>query len=384
MVTKRRKIRVAFCLRDMKVGGVESVLTRALDGLSKFSDIEIVVVTYTPIRDMWHDWFDKHKKISVRTLYPCKFLGTDLPHFFVARIIKHTLRDVYRFVRRAFFNKRVFRDIDIAVDYYDFDCRRELAGLKIPRVAWWHSGDEKFVRGGYVKYIGHYEKFVVLTDGFADALKSSYPDLADKVLRIYNPIDISNVRALSDSVSSQAGDYFVVVSRLVNGKDIKTVINAFDDFRQTNNNPNVRLVIVGDGYRMGDYKSFARGCTSNEYIDFMGAMKNPFGLMRGAKANILSSEHEGFALVLIEAAALGTLNIASDCHYGPREILMSGRAGLLFPVGDAGALSEKMSAVYNNTVDVKKMTACATRNLKRFDIQEISETVHDLLVGIKH
>ena len=384
MVNKKRKIRVAFCLRDMKVGGVESVLTRMLDGLSKFPDLDIVVITYTPIRDMWRDWFRAHKEISVRTLYPCKFFGTDLPHFFVWRVLKHLARDIYRWFRRTFCNKNVFRDIDIAIDYYDFDCARELSDLKIPRIAWWHSGDEKFVHGGYVKYLKNYEKFVVLTDGFADALKSSYPEIADKVLRIYNPIDINDIRARADSTAVRAGDYFVVVSRLVNGKDIKTVISAFDDFRKKNNNSDVRLVIVGDGYRMNDFKSFARNSGSNEYIDFMGAMQNPMGIMRGAIANILSSEHEGFALVLIEAAALGTLNIASDCHYGPREILLNGRAGLLFPVGDVKALSEQMDAVYSKTIDVKKMVSCATRNLKRFDIKQIAETVHDLIVSIKN
>jgi len=384
MVSKKRKIRVAFCLRDMKVGGVESVLTRTLDGLSKFQDLDIVVITYTPIRDMWCDWFRAHKKISVRTLYPNKFLGTDLPHFFVWRVLKHIARDIYRWFRRTFCNKNVFRDIDIAIDYYDFDCTRELSNLKIPRIAWWHSGDEKFVRGGYVKYLENYEKFVVLTDGFADALKSSYPEIADKVLRIYNPIDINNIRARSDSASVRAGDYFVVVSRLVNGKDIKTVISAFDDFRKKNNNPDARLVIVGDGYRMNDYKSFARDSGSNGYIDFMGAMQNPLGVMRGAIANILSSEHEGLPTVLIEAAALGTLNIASTCKYGPDEILMSGRAGLLFPVGDVNALAKHMDAVYNKTTDVKKMLACATRNLKRFDIKQITETIHDLIIETKN
>ena len=384
MVTKKRKVRVAFCLRDLKVGGVESVLTRTLDYLSKFPDLDIVVITYTPIRDMWRAWFDSHKKVSVRTLYPSRFLGTDLPHFFVWRILKHIARDVYRWFRRVFCNKRVFRDIDVAVDYYDFDCVRELAGKKIPHVAWWHSGDEKFIRGGYVKYVGQYEKFVVLTDGFADSLKSLYPEIATKVMRIYNPIDVDVIRKSANTAPVRAGNYFVVVSRLVNGKDIKTVISAFDDFRKKNNNSDVRLVIVGDGYRMNDYKSFARNSGSNEYIDFMGAMQNPMGIMRGAIANILSSEHEGLPTVLIEAAALGTLNIASDCHYGPREILLNGRAGLLFPVGDVKALSEQMDRVYNNTVDVEKITACATRNVKRFDIQQIAEVVHDLIVGIKN
>ena len=74
MADKKRKIRVAFCLRDMKVGGVESVLTRTLDVLAKFPDINITVITYTPIRDVWRGWFDLHKNIAVLTLYPCRFL----------------------------------------------------------------------------------------------------------------------------------------------------------------------------------------------------------------------------------------------------------------------------------------------------------------------
>ena len=123
----KHKIRVAFCLRDMKVGGVESVLTRTLDKLAQYPDLDITVITYTRVRDIWRGWFDAHKNVSIQTLYPCRFLGTDLPHFVVWRILKHIARDIYRWLRRMFFNKRMFRDFDIIIDYYDFDCAREIA-----------------------------------------------------------------------------------------------------------------------------------------------------------------------------------------------------------------------------------------------------------------
>lgn len=380
MNNKKRKIRVAFCLRDMKVGGVESVLTRTLDRLSQFSDLDITVITYTRVRDEWRDWFASHKNVSVRTLYPCKFLGTDLPHFFLLRLAKHIVRDIYRVVWRVLFNKYMFRNLDIVVDYYDFDCARELASLNIPRIAWWHSSSDKFHRGNYVRYLKNYEKFVVLTDAFADELRMKHPEYANKVMRVYNPIDIDAVRNKAEVArKTYGGDFLVCVSRLVNGKDIETLIYAFDKFMSKNKKPDVDLLIVGDGYARTRFESVASSVASSKHIVFTGTVDNPFGLMRGARASILSSVGEGLPTVLLEASALGTLNIASDCPNGPREILMNGRAGLLFDVGDVDALANHIDAVYNNSVDVKKMINVASKNMHRFDATEIANEIHDLL-----
>jgi len=380
MVGKKRKIRVAFCLRDMKIGGVESVLTRTLDKLSQYSDLQITVITYTSIRGEWRGWFDAHKNISVRTLYPCKLLGTDLPHFFLFRLVKHIVRDVYRWGRRVLFNKRMFRNLDVVIDYYDFDCARELSKLKIPRIAWWHSSSDKFNDGKYVRYLRNYEKFVVLTDAFAEELRKKYPDYADKIMRIYNPLNVDMVREKAKWANVHRGDFFVCVSRLVNGKDIKTLIHAFNKFWQNNKKPNIDLLIVGDGYARTRFESIAKSVAASKHIVFAGAVDNPFGFMRGARANILSSVGEGLPTVLLEGSALGTLNIASDCPNGPREILMNGRAGLLFPVGDIDMLAKHLTAVYNDTADVKKMISVANKNMKRFDAAQIADQIHDLIL----
>ncbi|MBR1380592.1 MAG: glycosyltransferase [Alphaproteobacteria bacterium] len=371
-------VRVAFCLRDMNIGGVESVLTRTLDRLCKNTEIKIVVCLYTPVRVVWREWFASHPEIELRVIYP--HMGTDLPRGFLWRVLQHGVRDIYRAIRRMFVVPRMLRDIDVFIDYYDFDWWHELRRIHKPKIAWWHSSVKKFMHGHYIKRVTGYYKFVVLTDAFADVIRHTYPDISTRVIRIYNPIDIAVARDNATRVPRRDGDYFVCVARLVNGKDIETVIHAFDMFWQKNNQPDTDLLIVGDGYARPRFDAFAQRVLAKKHIIFTGAVDNPFGFIAGARANILSSHGEGFALVLIEAAAVGTLNIASDCEFGPREILMDGNAGILFNVGDADALAAAMDAVYNNTIDTDKMVKRATENLNRFDIKQINKIIQDLVL----
>ena len=49
-----KNIRIAFCLRDMQMGGVESVLIRTLDALQKYKNIEISFITYVDIKNTFY------------------------------------------------------------------------------------------------------------------------------------------------------------------------------------------------------------------------------------------------------------------------------------------------------------------------------------------
>ena len=71
-----------------------------------------------------------------------------------------------------------------------------------------------------------------------------------------------------------------------------------------------------------------------------GFVENPFIFMRQASVYVLSSLYEGLPNAMLQAFALGTPVVATDCPSGPREILEGGRWGRLVPVGDVNAMAQ--------------------------------------------
>ena len=371
--------RVAFCLRDMQLGGVESVLIQTLDALIYDKDLDVTVVTFVDVVEpVFVDWFCEHPSVKTVVLYPSKYFGTKMPHFFLWRIIKHLCRDVYRFVRRCFVLHKL-SDFDTLVDYHDFGFVREFKRVKGPRkIAWFHSGLNIFIKRKFIDDVKYYDKTVVLTDDCANSLKAIYPQYSSKFTRVYNPVDVRNIKLKAKEKCPISGEYFCCVARMSYDKDIKTVLDAFDVFWQKHKK--VKLVLVGGGDKIDIFKNYANRLKSGHKIVFAGVQKNPFAYMKNSVANILSSYAEGFALVLVEAQVLSVVNIASNCKCGPREILLNGRGGLLFEPGNVKALAKCMLDVYAQKIDTKKMVRLAVSELKRFDKDVIIEQVKSLIV----
>ena len=94
---------------------------------------------------------------------------------------------------------------------------------------------------------------------------------------------------------------------------------------------------------------------------------NPYQYISLSDLFILSSKFEGLPNVLLEAITLKKFIISSDCPTGPREILMNGRGGELFPVGNYQALYKKIMLFYKSRKKLKKKINYSYNSLHRFD-----------------
>lgn len=378
-MAKNRQIKVAFCIPNMIIGGVETVFVNTIDELLKNPDLDITIITHAKIREpLYVDWLKSHPELPVYVYYPLCNWFEDLGQKCcrILRPIRRIMFSLYKKYRRLIWRHK-FQDIDVFVDYKNFEFFKELRHINKPKIAWAHSSLSYFESDGMFSRLPQYTKIVGITDEFVSDFKSNYPEYADKIVRIYNPIDVKTIQAKAKSEKSPRGKYFCHVSRLVDGKDIKTLLDGFDLFAASHKN--IKLYIVGDGDKAQEFKEYAKTLASNKQIVFTGALNNPYGIIKGAIANVLSSEFEGLATVLLEAIALHVPCISANCKCGPKEVLLNGRAGLIFDVGDAETLAKHMNYIYENPKKAQKLTDAATRGLKRFDKSLITDAICHLV-----
>lgn len=131
------------------------------------------------------------------------------------------------------------------------------------------------------------------------------------------------------------------VGRLTQQKNFPNLIHAFAEVRR--HRP-VRLLILGEGEDRLALEGLIRELGLEAEVDLPGFVQNPYAYMKRAAMFVLSSDWEGLPTVLIEALALGTPVVATDCPSGPREILQEGRLGRLVPVRDVAALARAIEA----------------------------------------
>ncbi len=382
-------MKIAFCIPDMIIGGVETVFIRTLDGMLKsitscpaYKDIDVCIITHARITEpLYKDWLQKHG-VEVFVCYPMQnwFEGiAKYTNFFPLKQLRKLTFSLYKKLKRRNL-KNKFSDIDLFIDYKNCSFFKELKCIDKQKIAWVHGTVGYLHDIGVDKHLDFYDKIVGLTDDFVTDFKNLFPYLSDRVTRIYNPIEKEEVVDLAIKGNSMPGEYFCHVSRLENvQKDLRTLILAFEQFYLHNSCPDVKLVIIGGGPKEREVRKFVSTLKCAENVVFTGVLKNPFGYMKNALANILSSKIEGLPTVLLESMALETLCVSADCQYGPREILLNGEAGILFDVGDINQLSNIMTDIYQKRIDTNKFVKRATESLSRFSAQKVNEQIMDLL-----
>jgi glycosyltransferase involved in cell wall biosynthesis len=104
--------------------------------------------------------------------------------------------------------------------------------------------------------------------------------------------------------------------------------------------------------------------------------------MRAADAFVLSSRWEGPGHVLIEALALGTPAVTTDCPVGPREIVRGGEAGLLVPVGNPGAMAERITKLLQNETLRRQFAVRGPEVVSKFGVEEASKKYVDFVESV--
>jgi glycosyltransferase involved in cell wall biosynthesis len=93
--------------------------------------------------------------------------------------------------------------------------------------------------------------------------------------------------------------------------------------------------------------------------------------MRRADIFVLSSLWEGFGNVLVEAMAMGTPVVSTDCPHGPAEIIRDGETGLLVPPGQPKALAAALQRLIDDPALRRRLGAAGEVRAQDFSSEYV-------------
>jgi glycosyltransferase involved in cell wall biosynthesis len=135
---------------------------------------------------------------------------------------------------------------------------------------------------------------------------------------------------------------FAYLGRLKKYKRVDLVLRAFARAGV----PEAHLAIAGEGDFRGDLERLGASLDLGERVTFLGRIteQDKLHLLRRAWSLVLTSPKEGWGITNLEAAACGTMVVASNSP-GIRESVRDGVTGFLVPHGDLDALAAAMRSV---------------------------------------
>ena len=218
---------------------------------------------------------------------------------------------------------------------------------------WRTRQDERIVR--------RFDKFVVLTNedkGYWGGLPNIevIPNAAIHVSKNYS--EVKNKRVIA-------------VGRLDYQKGFDRLIQAWKLVQHTGRFSDWKLDIFGQG----------------EWREMLQQMIDKQGLQNTVKINpptnailneyvhssllVMSSNYEGFGMVLVEAMSCGVPVISFDCKCGPKDIIQPGINGLLVPNGDIQALADAMMKVMEDEAYRKMLSLTARKVVDTYSEQAV-------------
>jgi glycosyltransferase involved in cell wall biosynthesis len=207
-----------------------------------------------------------------------------------------------------------------------------------------------------------------VSDAVRDDMRKSLPGWpAERIQTLYNRIDVETLQAdqlSAEQARSELGlspSAWIVgnVGRLHPDKDQATLLRGFAKALPSLPH-NSQLVILGKGSLEHKLKALALELGIGSQVLFLGQVAQASLYYKAFDVFALSSDHEPFGMVLLEAMVAGVPLLATSCG-GAKEVVEG--VGVLFPLEDTERLAHGL--IHLSALNDEQRRECAELMLLR-------------------
>lgn len=208
-------------------------------------------------------------------------------------------------------------------------------------------------------------KMVVLTNADMNSyIKYGIP--ANRIKIIHNPLTFDTT-----PTNKERNNTVIAVGRFAEEKGFDLLLRAWALVEMHDNNWS--LEIWGDDGRYeNDLPQLSRRLGLKR-VSLNGTTKDIQKVLQKGSIYALSSRHESFGLVLLEAAACGLPLISFDCPNGPREIIEDGKSGVLIQRENIVEFANAILDLINNKHRRLELGDAAFEMSKGYSIEKVAD-----------
>lgn len=232
------------------------------------------------------------------------------------------------------------------------------------------------------KYFLNYKinKFVSIADSVTDIIKQNINVSDNKIVKIYNGIDIDKFICDRLHTNLDRPKNIVAIGRLTEQKNHLLLIKSFAKLIDKCEKENIVLPylnIYGQGELEDILKKFVEE-NKIKNVQFKGITKDIPTVLKTNDIYVMSSIYEGFSISLIEALVSGIAIICTDVG-GNREIIDNNITGVIVNSNDEDQLTESMymllkdmdkRKLFNDNCNINKnkysVKYCANEHIKMY------------------
>ena len=198
-----------------------------------------------------------------------------------------------------------------------------------------------------------------------------------KVINIHPP---SLIKFIKKKVKKNKKKFYTVITvgMLNKVKGVDTMIKAFNEIELKN----IVFLVLGAGKEKGNLEKLIHKYGLEKRVFLLGRINSPEKFYLNSDLFIHASHHEGFPNAVVEAINYNLPVICSNCKGGIKEIILNGKGGDLFPVGNHKILANKITAFFKDQKPLKKKLILARNNIKKYTLKNNVEKYNKLFLNL--
>ncbi|WP_257155829.1 glycosyltransferase [Streptomyces sp. Ru87] len=233
------------------------------------------------------------------------------------------------------------------------------------------------LRADHNAALSRLDAFVTVSEADAAAYRKALPGASARILCIPNCVPSTGVEP-SDGASKTV----VAAGRLVRVKRYDRLLDAFA--KVAAERPDWQLRIYGRGGQKAALRARIEELGLYNQVRLMGAVSPIEPEWAKGAIVAVSSDGESFGMTIVEAMHCGVPVVATDCPYGPGEIITDGRDGLLVPLdGGADAFAAALLRLIDDPAARRRMAAAARARAAEYEPAVVAERYEQLIAGLR-